>query len=380
MTGMKHAMETIQRIYQMLEDDESKDLYLNRLAFEISGENKYLIAMLYTFFQHRSPGGYHEYISKYGMDKAIAKVPKGHQFLLYGAGNDGKQMLLYARKREGFAGFCSSTEAKQKNGYLGCPVMSPEELLSRRDLYVVIASSAARDELRGILEEGGYPPELVIDGPAYYSDEELGETEQYFGPGFMKFSDEEVFVDVGCYDFRSALALGRHCNCVKKVYAFEPDPENYEKCLKKAENRSRKRIRDVQLFPYGAWSKKTTLSFAATGTTDSSFLKDAEGSVLFPATSVSVPVTTIDSTIDPHERATTIKMDIEGSELEALKGARETICRDKPKLVVCIYHKPEDLWEIPLYIKSLNPEYRLYIRHHSKQYPCEMVLYAVMPE
>ncbi len=40
----------------------------------------------------------------------------------------------------------------------------------------------------------------------------------------------------------------------------------------------------------------------------------------------------------------------------------------------------EDLWEIPLYIKSLNPEYRLYIRHHSKQYPCEMVLYAVMPE
>ncbi|WP_300637844.1 hypothetical protein [uncultured Oscillibacter sp.] len=155
MTGMKQAMETIQRIYQMLEDDESKDLYLNRLAFEISGENKYLIAMLYTFFQHRSPGGYHEYISKYGMDKAIAKVPKGHQFLLYGAGNDGKQMLLYARKREGFAGFCSSTEAKQKNGYLGCPVMSPEELLSRRDLYVVIASSAARDELRGILEEGG---------------------------------------------------------------------------------------------------------------------------------------------------------------------------------------------------------------------------------
>lgn len=71
-------------------------------------------------------------------------------------------------------------------------------------------------------------------------------------------------------------------------------------------------------------------------------------------------------------------MDIEGSELEALKGAVHTIQRDKPKLAICIYHKPEDMTEIPLYIKSLVPEYKLYVRHHSN---CctETVLYAVMP-
>ena len=70
---------------------------------------------------------------------------------------------------------------------------------------------------------------------------------------------------------------------------------------------------------------------------------------------------------------------IEGAELEALKGAKETIQRDKPKLAVCIYHRPEDMVEIPLYIKQLVPDYKLYIRHHSNT-AGETVLYAVMPE
>ena len=86
----------------------------------------------------------------------------------------------------------------------------------------------------------------------------------------------------------------------------------------------------------------------------------------------------IDEAVDPNNRVTFIKMDIEGSELEALKGAQQTIQRDRPKLAICIYHKPEDMTDIPLYIKSLVPEYRLYVRHHSNRCS-ETVLYAVMP-
>lgn len=371
MTDMRRAMETIQRIYQMLEDDESREIYMNRLAYNISGEDKYVLPLINTVFQHRGPRGYNR-ANYWGIDEALEKVPQNHEFLLYGAGLDGKHLLSLVKRRAGFAGFCSSTTVKQKNGYLGYPVMSPEELMSRRDLYVVIATSDARDELFGILENGNYPSKLIVDGPAYYS-REFGEAEQYFGPEFIKFNDEETFVDAGCYDFRSSLALGRHCKCVKKVYAFEPDPENYKRCIQKADNRSRNRIRDVQILPYGAWSEKTTLHFRALGTVGSSFGADASAGI-------SVPVTTIDSTIDPCNRVTMIKMDIEGSELEALKGARETILRDKPKLAICIYHKPEDLWEIPLYIKELVPEYRFYLRHHDAGGLSETVLYALMPE
>ena len=93
---------------------------------------------------------------------------------------------------------------------------------------------------------------------------------------------------------------------------------------------------------------------------------------------VSVPVISIDEAIDPEDRVTIMKMDIEGSELEGLKGARKTIQRDKPKLAICIYHRLEDMTEIPLYIKELVPEYKLYVRHHSSC-DSETVLYAVLP-
>lgn len=69
-------------------------------------------------------------------------------------------------------------------------------------------------------------------------------------------------------------------------------------------------------------------------------------------------------------------MDIEGSELMALKGAEQTIRRFKPKLAICVYHRVEDLITIPQYIKSLNPDYNLYFR---KYWPnaVDAVLYAI---
>ena len=73
---------------------------------------------------------------------------------------------------------------------------------------------------------------------------------------------------------------------------------------------------------------------------------------------------------------TFIKMDIEGSEIPALRGAKEIIETQKPKLAICVYHKPEDIWEIPELILDYVPEYRLYLRHYSITYT-ETVLYAI---
>ena len=85
----------------------------------------------------------------------------------------------------------------------------------------------------------------------------------------------------------------------------------------------------------------------------------------------------IDDIVDKNDRVTFIKMDVEGAELESLKGARKLIKRDCPKLAVCIYHRPEDMITLPLYIKSLVPEYKLYLRSYSNS-DNEMVLYAVL--
>ncbi len=66
------------------------------------------------------------------------------------------------------------------------------------------------------------------------------------------------------------------------------------------------------------------------------------------------------------EDVTFIKMDVEGAEMKALMGAQNIIISKRPKLAICIYHMPpEDFWEIPIYIKSLVPEYKIFIRHYN---------------
>ena len=72
-------------------------------------------------------------------------------------------------------------------------------------------------------------------------------------------------------------------------------------------------------------------------------------------------------------------MDVEGSELSALRGGQETIKKHRPILAVCLYHKGEDLYEIPLYLRDLLSDYHYFIRKYS-QHPFELVLYAVPSE
>ncbi len=78
-----------------------------------------------------------------------------------------------------------------------------------------------------------------------------------------------------------------------------------------------------------------------------------------------------------QEKVSFIKLDIEGCEQDALLGAAGIIKRDRSRLMIYIYHKPEDLYEIPFLIKELVPKYRLYIRYHSDTL-AEMVLYATV--
>jgi hypothetical protein len=72
-------------------------------------------------------------------------------------------------------------------------------------------------------------------------------------------------------------------------------------------------------------------------------------------------------------------MDLEGAEVDALYGAKNTIIKNKPKLAISIYHTDEHLYQIPLLIHDWVPEYTLYIRHHSDYTP-DTVLYAVLDD
>lgn len=180
-----------------------------------------------------------------------------------------------------------------------------------------------------------------------------------FGP-----AENEVFVDGGAYTGDTILSLikafGKGKDYCKKIYAWEPDPVNCEKL-----RRHCKKYKNIEILPYGLWSEKTVLAFSDGDESTSRI--SAEGSK-------SLSVDTIDN-LCANEKVTFIKMDIEGSEIEALRGAEQVIRRDKPRLAICIYHKPEHFYEIPFLIREMVPEYKLYIRHHRPTFN-ETVLYA----
>lgn len=92
-------------------------------------------------------------------------------------------------------------------------------------------------------------------------------------------------------------------------------------------------------------------------------------------TLVALEVTSVDNVLSGN-KATFIKMDIEGSELEALKGCRRTIEMYHPKLAVCVYHREEDIFEIPKFILECYQGYRFFLRHYAHS-ASETVLYAI---
>ncbi|MCM2268263.1 MAG: FkbM family methyltransferase [Elusimicrobiales bacterium] len=193
---------------------------------------------------------------------------------------------------------------------------------------------------------------------------DVSRKEQYFPRGIIELSDREVFVDGGAYTGDTLLTFmrltGGHC---ARACAFEPDPATAEKLKATVAKRG---LRNVSAYNKGLWSAPAALPFSVWHGTSASAVSGAG--------EVCVEAETVDR-LAPD--ATFIKLDVEGAELEALKGAAETIKRNRPKLAVCVYHKPGDLFEIPLFIRSLVPEYRLYLRQH-QPVACETVLYAVI--
>ncbi|MBS1205713.1 MAG: hypothetical protein H6R25_2612 [Proteobacteria bacterium] len=191
----------------------------------------------------------------------------------------------------------------------------------------------------------------------------------YLAEDLVRLQDDEVYVDCGAYDGDSVLAFLKAAEKqgVKKpakILAFEPEEKNFE-LLKNAN------IGDVKLTAInkGVWSENTTLRFES-GMDVSSRLSEGEGNT-------SIDVISIDSALEGSNHATFIKMDIEGAELEALKGAQQTIRASLPVLTISLYHKPEDLITIPQYIRELSDDYRFYLRGHHPALAFELVLYAL---
>ena len=348
-TISKEAIKKAREIFHKLEDEESKKIFVNKLLFSITGEDKYW----HDILRNRNQEQFNR----------IAHLSENNpKVIIYGAGTNCEPVLgICEEECCRISYICDKDISKQNKDIKGIKVISPEELISKhKEAFVIISTLNYLEEAKAFLLEH-FPQEQVIP----CAGEELLALidAQYFAEDIMQFEDGEVFVDGGCFDFETSEFLMQRCD-VKHIYAFEPDPRNLDKV-----NRAIKRLEcedKVTVINKGLWNQTDCLYFQASGDIMSRVVDDGNEED-------KIEVVALDEVI--HEKVTFIKMDIEGSEMKALEGARNLICTYKPKLAICIYHKPEDTIDIPAYIKSLVPEYKFWIRHYSWS-PAETVLYA----
>lgn len=190
---------------------------------------------------------------------------------------------------------------------------------------------------------------------------------QYFLEDIFNFGNDEIIIDGGAFTgdtLESYIELSK--GEFNKYYCFEPDNINFNKLKEYVEKLKLKE--KIEVYQYGLFSREKRVRFSNLSNSASCINEFSDSFI---------SVTNIDK-VCCNDNITMIKMDIEGSEYEALIGSRDTILHNKPKLAICVYHLAADLWKIPLLIKSFDKNYKLYLRHHNKKCWYETVLYATL--
>ena len=188
----------------------------------------------------------------------------------------------------------------------------------------------------------------------------------FFPRDIFSLRDDEVFVDAGAYDGDTiADFMGRVKN-FKQIVAVEPDPANYEKLCKRIlqlPSGITDRITPLQI---ALGARRERVSFHPTGTM---------GSAIGTQGGYRVECVPLDELFNEHP-PTYVKLDIEGGELEALKGSRKLI-RDATTIWgVTTEHRVTDFWRIPLFLNSLSNDYDLFLRCHGYE-GVDLICYAV---
>jgi FkbM family methyltransferase len=192
--------------------------------------------------------------------------------------------------------------------------------------------------------------------------------DMHFDRSVYGLSARERLVDCGAFDGDSLRAfLQRTGSSFEHADALEPDPVNRETLERFVAQLPAAARTAITVHPHAASDHNGTLRFDA-GLGVESIAND-DGAI-------EVSCRRLDDLID--SAPTLIKMDIEGAEPQALRGAAALIREHRPVLAICAYHYCEHLWELPLLLRTLAPDSRIVLRRYAEQ--CwETVYYAVPP-
>ena len=185
---------------------------------------------------------------------------------------------------------------------------------------------------------------------------------QYFNELTLNrfFGLECSYIDCGAYNGDTFLEAGQSLN-LNDAYLFEPDPNNFSQLVSAARS---SRLRPVCI-PMAVADRYQILSFRGGG----------EGGTISEEGDVHIAAVSLDQIL-PKSKVDFIKFDVEGAEIAAINGAEELIKRSRPTLVLSMYHRPNDLWEIPALLAKYCHNYKFYLRQHYHN-SFDSVLYAI---
>lgn len=230
-----------------------------------------------------------------------------------------------------------------------------DNFLKYVQIYSILEDDLSRETLENKLK-------YFITNDSHYLKKIIQPKEsQYFEPDIYRVSKADHFIDCGAFTgdtLNTCLSLTG--GEIAAYYAFEPDPNNFAILRQNFNNTN------VKLYKAGVFSKNAILNFENTNNAVSK---------VSPSGGMTIEVFSIDDLLR-DKKVTFIKMDIEGSEADALSGAIETIQKNKPVLAISVYHKFNDIFTIPALIKSFGVNYKYYLRHYMEDY-ADTVLYAV---
>ena len=357
--------------------------------------------------------------------KEFYDVTKQKKLIVYGGSFNAMRFINRYLSDVKIEYICDSSEQKQGQRLFGIPIEAPDKLKSENPgkTVVLVASSFYDEIIKGIMRIGNFTcfisnaleaqsaprgagfannldkvnsvmPLFADDRSRYVLSEiikraMLGDGNltdlkepypQYLANELFASSPpckEEIIINGGaCWGGSLRRFVDFFGEKLKKAYCFEPCLELVEKLQSAA---SKITGIDIVIEPVGLSDENSRATFHFLPENPRASFVNGKGKISVNtagAASRIVDLKKLDDIIPSNEKITFIKMDVEGSEYQALLGAKRIIQKDKPRLAICIYHNPEDFFQIPLLINSMVPEYKMYARHHHRGFN-ETTLYAV---
>jgi len=316
--------------------------------------------------------------------------------VLYGMGN-GADHILDVMQSKGISadGIFASDGFVRHQQFRGFTVLSYEELKQRFGDMIVLVSfgthrSEVMDNVRKIMKEQEvYAPDVPVVGDVLFDEEFLnahlneiksvydmlsddlsrktfenvlrskltGEIKPLFdceasskeAVELLSLSQNEYYLDLGAYTGDTVEKfLQATGGQYSRIIAVEPDFKNFARLQKNTE-----KLENITYQNCCIDEKDGVLHYAMYGGRNSRLQTD-KGKL--------IRACTVDSLLGDMP-VSYIKFDIEGMEKAALRGAANTIKKYGPSMQIAAYHRSEDLFEIPLLVKSIRPFSKLYLRH-----------------